>query len=141
MAATEEIQCRTLAAAAQIREQWADCLAPSDDRRSTTVTVSGDALDRWVDEMGEIARADWGQLTERHGQVDLTVGERERLDFSRTNVPHARACKAIAVTHDVSDWLAHYDHSLTVDEHRDIYDATGGTATRTMRQMPVGGRR
>jgi hypothetical protein len=58
------------------------------------------------------------------GQLDLTDHERDRIDFSksRASVPHARSVKAIARDEGVDDWTAHYDTTLTVDEHRQVME-------------------
>lgn len=62
------------------------------------------------------------------GQTPLSRFERAQLDFSRTNVFHARACKAIAGEFGVKDWLARYDWTLTVCEHVEVYRRAGRSA-------------
>jgi len=46
------------------------------------------------------------------------------IDFSkgRASVPHARAVKAIAREQGIDDWLAHYDPTLGIDEHRSTFE-------------------
>lgn len=103
--------------ARQIANEW---LADEDDRRRTRV-VCERSMPFDVRELLE-----WREYRampdRRCGQVPLTTGERARLDFARTNVFHARSAKAIASELGVSDWEAHYDHALTVDEHFDVYE-------------------
>ena len=127
-------ECRTLADAARIRERYVDCCVAADDGRSKTVIVSGDALDSWLREMEQIANS---KPPMTYSQLPLSRSESRRIDFSRTNTFHARSCKGIAAEHDVGDWLAYYDHTLTVDEHKEIY-AHAGTNKResiSLRQM------
>lgn len=56
----------------------------------------------------------------RGGQAELTDHERESIGFSRTTVPHARSVKGLMIEQGVDDWLAYYDHMLSVDEYREI---------------------
>lgn len=74
------------------------------------------------------------------GQTPLTRFERAQIDFSRTNLFHARACKAIAAEFVVEDWLAHYDHTLTVCEHVKVYRREGrsGRSGPTMCELAGG---
>jgi hypothetical protein len=134
------IDCPTLASARAIREKYRDLLADSDDARTTVVHVTSWALDHWVDDMRRIAAED-RDANETYGQARLTRHERSRLDFSETNLFHARSCKAIAVERGVGDWLAYYDPTLTVDEHRDVYrperQTTRSVQTRFRPQTPL----
>lgn len=101
------------------REEHAEHLADRDDRRLKTVKLVDDAPGFVVD------RAEAAQVEARaaaeggFGQTPLTEHEREEIDFSkgRANVPHARSVKAALTQQGVGDWLAHYDPTLTVDEH------------------------
>ena len=94
-----------------------------DDRRSKTVVLQPDAPEDVVNHVVGMAADSREYETEQYGQVSLTDSEKDRIDFSETSVPHARSAKAIAVGKGVDDWLAYYDPSLTVDEHRDVYEA------------------
>ena len=125
------IECDTLAAANDVRDRWPDAVVPADDRRSKRVTISGDVLDKWRYAMERLGTVD---EPESFGQRSLTDAERWRIDFTETNVFHARSCKAIGCGLDVDDWLAHYDPTLTVDEHRDVYERAAGRAP-TLRRM------
>ena len=104
-------------AARDVASAW---LAEDDDRRLTRVVVDR-SIPSDVRELLE-----WREYRampdRRAGQVALTQFERSQLDFTRTNTFHARSCKGIAEELEVSDWLAHYDHTLTVDEHFDVYE-------------------
>jgi hypothetical protein len=69
--------------------------------------------------------------------VPLTIDERRRLDFEVEPVVHARWCKAIAYLFDVDDWSAHYDSTLTVGEHFDVYRTeSADTSSVTLRETP-----
>lgn len=124
------VECKRKATADQIRSQWPDVVVDDqDDGRRKRVVCSGDALEEWLAQIVGEAAADYRTDAERYGQEPLTLTERRRIDFSETNVFHARACKAIASGNDVDDWLAFYDADLTVDEHRDIYRRERGGLT------------
>ena len=123
-----------LAAAELVRAEYPDCIHDADDGRSRTVTLSGDTPSYCLDAIGQIARRSFDERDERYGQVELTPGERARVDFSETNVFHARACKAIAEHHGVLEWLDYYDTTLTTDEHVDVFTRAGGGAG-TMRMV------
>lgn len=71
--------------------------------------------------------------------VPLTRFERLRIDFTRTTVVHARWCKSAASLYDVTDWTAHYDHTLTVGEHMDMYARVSASVSDgpTMREVPT----
>lgn len=62
---------------------------------------------------------------DRGAGVPLTRHERSRLDFTRTTVVHARWAKAAAWAHGVRDWVAWYDHTLTVGELEAEYASAG----------------
>lgn len=130
----EHIDCPSMAVANEIRQRYPDLLVPEDDERSTTVTVSGDALDEWLDDIGWIAYREDRLEGSKTGQAKLSPGERECIDFQKTNVPHAASCKAIAASNGVDDWLAYYDPSLSVDEHREIY-SRGQAGETTLRRL------
>jgi hypothetical protein len=73
---------------------------------------------------------------EKYGQVSLTEAERERIDFTRTDIPTARAAKGIAVGRGVDDFVSYFDPELTVDEHRQVFEqaATEGGGQRGGRE-------
>lgn len=120
------IECATMRAASEIRMRYRDCCAESDDKRSKTVIVSGDILDSWLQDM--VAIDEDHKIQDSTGQAELTSYERKKLDFSRTNIFHARSCKAIAIENEVTEWLDYYDVTLTVDEHREVYARTGASS-------------
>lgn len=134
------VSCATLAAATEIRRRFGDCCIPRDDARETTVWYSADAPTNAQDTIGRIAHESHQQAESGSGQAALTVFERQRIDFTTTNVFHARSCKAISVEYDIDDWTAYYDPLLNVSEHRRIYaragSSTGGVdgASMTLRE-------
>jgi hypothetical protein len=104
-----------------VREEYEEHLCPDDDRRLKTVAFASDTPDRVLED-ASIRAAATRQEREGPGQLELTDHERDRIDFSKANasVPHARAVKGIMRDAGVDDWTAHYDPTLTVDEHRDL---------------------
>lgn len=129
----EEIEFGSMAAAEMVRKQFPDIIHDADDARTRTVAISESTPRQVRIEIQMIqyrARDD-----ERAGQLSLTPFEREYIDFTETNVPHARACKALATQAGVDDWLAYYDTTLSTDEHREIYGSHGSGAEITMRDM------
>jgi hypothetical protein len=135
--APESVGCASLAAADRIRAEYGDCVIPRDDARSTTVWYCGDAPRRARRTIERIAYRSQQRAEASFGQTPLTAFERGRIDFSRTNVFHSRACKAIAIECGVEDWLARYDWTLTVCEHVDLYQRVGGTLSEgsTLREI------
>jgi hypothetical protein len=127
--APESVACSTLAAADRIRCEYGDCVIPRDDAREMTVWYCGDAPGRARRSIQRIAYRSQQRERAGFGQTPLTRGERSRIAFERTNVFHARACKAIAIECGVEDWVAYYDHALTVDEHIELYQRVGARAT------------
>ena len=121
----QSIRCATRATATTIRRHFRDCLIARDDARSQTMWYSGDAPQRARRTIERRAFESHRTINEGYGQQSLTDSERAQIDFRRTNVFHARSVKAIACTHDVGDWIAHYDVALTVSEHEAIYQRTG----------------
>jgi hypothetical protein len=122
-------------AADAVREEYPDALCPDDDRRLKTVRFSSDAPEHVVEEA--LRRADQSRADAESGpgQLDLTDHEKERIDFSvgHASVPHARSVKAIARSEGVDDWLAYYDPTLRVDEHREVMEqATRDESGRRM---------
>ncbi|WP_435332850.1 hypothetical protein [Haloarchaeobius sp. TZWWS8] len=113
----------SLADASVFRDDHEEYLCPDDDRRKLTVTLVSDLPDRVLDEAAvasAVSREDHNGV----GQLALTDGERDRIDFSkaRASVPHAQAVKAIATDQGVDDWLSYYDVTLSVDEHRGVME-------------------
>lgn len=125
------IEADSKLAADEIREQWPDAVVPEDDARRKRVTISGDVKDEWRWAMQRLGTVD---EPPSYGQRRLSDYERFRIDFTETNVFHARSCKAIACGLDVDDWLAHYDTQLTVDEHHEVYERAAGEP-ETLRRM------
>ncbi len=95
-------------------------LAESDDRRTKTIELSPEATRATRTRVTGEAADSRAYLADQHGQAELTDAEKRRLDFTRTNVMHARSAKAILQGEGVDDWTAHYDPELTVDEHRGV---------------------
>lgn len=117
-----QIEFAGLSDAREMREQHADALADTDDKRSKVVRFRENELaDHDVEEIVAVAEAGRADR-EGAGQATLTDHERDRIDFSegRANVPHARSVKALMHSEGVDDWVAYYDPTLTVDEHREV---------------------
>lgn len=133
----QSVECATLAAAGRIRHEYSDVVIPRDAARSMTVCYCGDAPHRARQHIEHIAYHSQQRAASGFGQVPLTQFERSQIDFSRTNVFHARACKAIAGEFLVEDWVARYDHTLTVCEHVEIYRRAGRSAPSgpTLREL------
>jgi hypothetical protein len=89
----------------------------------------------WLLEQAELeAMETRGEADQSTGQIPLSDHERDEIDFSkaRASVPHARAVKAIAAEQGIDDWLAHYDPTLTVDEHRSTLEEIQASGGRRM---------
>jgi hypothetical protein len=125
MSRTHSLEFDRLDSANEARKVAGPWLAESDDRRRTKIevktTVPPDVLGllEWREYRSTPSR--------RFGQAPLTSAERYHIRLPETdaggaNVFHARSCKAIAEKMEVSDWVAHYDRTLTVDEHFDVYE-------------------
>jgi hypothetical protein len=126
----QAVECATLAAADRIRHEYGDCVIPRDDAREATVSYCGEAPRQARESIERIAYHSHHRQSVCFGQTPLTRFERTQIDFSRTNVFHARACKAIAAEFDVEDWIARYDHTLTVSEHVGIFERAGASIER-----------
>jgi len=98
-----------------------------DDARMRTVHFVSDAPDHLIEQARAESDEGLALRDDTAGQVPLTDAERDRIDFSKdgVNVPYARSIKALAQKHGVSDWTAHFDPSLTVDEHRQVMRESG----------------
>lgn len=119
---THRFEYHRLELAREARKVASEWLADSDDRRRTVVeverTVPSDVREllEWREHRATPSRA--------FGQAPLSEQERRNIDFTETNVFHARSCKAIGLELGVSDWIAYYDTTLTVDEHFDVFEAS-----------------
>lgn len=112
-------------AADSAREDYSEHVCSvDDDKRHRTVWFASDTPDAVRDAIENDAMDSRGDGADGPGQAPLTDAEKDRIDFSkrRANIPHARSVKAIAGSKGVSDWTAYYDHTLTVDEHREVMD-------------------
>lgn len=138
-----EVEFGTMDDANTVREEYADALVAADDRRTKSVRFDeNDLTDREVDEVTAIAEAGRAER-QAVGQVALTAHERRQIDFSkgRANVPHARSVKAIMTAEGVDDWIARYDPTLTVDEHREVAERAGREGGGQRLDEPRGGPR
>lgn len=97
-------------------------LADQDDARESTVKVKKDIPERAFQDITGEAADSRRYEAEQFGQAELTDRERKDLDFTRTNVMHARSAKAIARGKGVDDWKAYYDPELETEELRDVFD-------------------
>lgn len=122
------IDVERIATARQVRERFAEYLATGDDARETTVRLAPDAPRRVVDEVRAEAVDTKAERAQNYGQAALTRAERRDVDFSRpgVNVPKLRAIKSLALGKGVSNWRDYLDPTLTVDEHREIFDRRAG---------------
>lgn len=120
------VEFPTKSGADAIREEYPDALCPDDDRRLKKVQFRSDAPESVVEAAQLAAEDERGDRAAGSGQVTVTEAERDQINFSETTVPHARAVKALALDRGVSNWLDYYDTTLTVDEHRNVYDRAAG---------------
>jgi len=132
---TTRIEYGSKDAADAARERHEEYLCTDDDRRLKTVAYSDADTPEHVLEGERLEAADSrGEQSDGPGQVPLSDGERDRIDFSkaRASVPHAKAVKGIARSEGVEDWVSYYDGTLTVDEHREVMaDASRESGQRT----------
>ncbi|ARS89924.1 hypothetical protein [Natrarchaeobaculum aegyptiacum] len=122
---TETIEFGSRDAARRARAELDDGALVTDryDGRHRTIEIDVDEVDdRSLDRVVGMAADSRAHEAEQHGQLELTESERERIDFSETNVPHAQAVKGVLTGEGITDWLAIYDPTLSVDEHRSIAD-------------------
>lgn len=122
---TERIEYGGKTAADAARDRHSEHLCPvDDDRRLKTVAYASDAPDSVLDTERLEAADGRAERSDGPGQAPLSDNEKDRIDFSadRANVPHARAVKGIAQAEGVEDWVAYYDGTLTVDEHREVME-------------------
>lgn len=117
-----EIQFGSLDAANRIRNnpQYQGFVAETDNARSKTVELKAATPESALEDIQGEASDTREHKAEEYGQAELTRREKQKIDFSETNVMHARSVKAIAQGKGVDDWTAFYEGGrLTVDEHRD----------------------
>ncbi|ACV47842.1 MULTISPECIES: hypothetical protein [Halomicrobium] len=135
---TTRIEYGTKDAADAARDRHEEYLCTDDDRRLKTVAYSdADTPDHVLDAERLEAEDSRGEGSDGPGQVPLSDGERDRIDFgkARASVPHAKAVKGIARSEGVEDWVSYYDGTLTVDEHREVMaDASRESGKRTDEQ-------
>lgn len=138
-----ELRCPTIQTAQAIREQWgAFCHVDAQDLRFRTVWLRSDTPEFWRERIERKIVLDREPEAEKYGQAPLADHERARLggrdgwNYGRKGF-HARSCKAIANKLDVDDWIAYYDHTVSVDTHKDIYHQAAGVAgdRQTMRRQ------
>lgn len=120
----EQVEFGSRDAARQIRNdpKFSAFVAESDDARESTVKLKENIPERALQDItGEAADSN-AHKAEQYGQAELTREEKKRIDFSQTNVMHARSAKAIARGKGVDDWLSFYDPELEVDEQRGRFE-------------------
>lgn len=98
-------------------------LADEDDARESTVKLKENVPERALQDITGEAADSMRHKASQHGQAELTEAEKKKIDFSRTNVMHARSAKAIARGKGVDDWTSYYDETLEVDEHRSVFES------------------
>lgn len=120
---TREIEFGSRTEANEAREMLDDeHLTDRYDRRFSTIEVTDDVPQELLEELEDLAAVSRAEQEAGPGQADLTDGERRRFDFSRegVNVPKLRSIKAIMLDAGVSDWTAHVDPTLRVEEHHEV---------------------
>lgn len=116
----------------ELTDRWGEeVLAPTDDRRSTTIKLAEDAPRAAKRKLAGTAE-DMQQEIKGYGQSPLTSVEKKKIDFSegRANTFHAQASKAGMLEY-INDWTSVYDEKLTVEENisRAKANARGGGMT------------
>jgi hypothetical protein len=94
-------------------------LHETDDKRTGTVILKDSTPERVVEKVVGEAAESREKNAEKFGNVALTNAERDKIDFTETDVPTARAAKAAAGGMGVSDWISHFDETLTASENRE----------------------
>lgn len=120
---TETIEFGSREDANQARDQLPGKAVVSErfDRRHKTVELDPESVsDRQLSRIRGIAADSRAAEADQHGQAQLTDAEKREIDFSESNVMRARSVKGIMRGEGVDDWLAYFDPTLTVDEHREI---------------------
>ena len=100
-----------------VRDQIVDdigehALAPTDDRRDTVVELAEDAP-RDAEIIVQNTAEDMATATRTIGQEPLTETEKDRLDFSRRSIFHARSSKAVIQDAGIDDWTSIYDPQVS----------------------------
>jgi hypothetical protein len=121
-----EIDVHRIATARAIRRQYPEYRAPEDDGRRTLVRLVDDTPRTVVDYVRGEAADSLAERAEEYGQEPLTRAEKRDLDFTEVSVPFARSVKAIGLGKGVSNWRDYVDPTLTVDEHRGVFEAAAG---------------
>lgn len=116
------IEFGTKQTADAFRDEYAEYLCTDDDARLKTVTFSSDTPEHVIEDAQLQADEGRGERADGPGQAPLSDHERDEIDFSQANasIPPARSVKAIAKALGVEDWLAFYDPTLAIDEHREV---------------------
>lgn len=113
-----DVEFHDRGAANELRSRIAnEHLAEDDDRRSKTVLLADDAPLATQNLAAGAAADSKAHVADKGGQKPLTETEKDRIDFTRTNVMHARSVKGRLQNGGVDDWLAFYDPTLEVEEH------------------------
>ena len=124
---TTEADLARLDVANDVRDQLLEeigegVLATTDDRRLSVVELAEDAP-RDAEIIVENTAEDMQAATRTIGQAKLTDDERDRLDFTKRSVFHARASKAVIQDAGVDDWTAIYDPQVEDPAaHRDLVE-------------------
>ncbi|MFC7204736.1 hypothetical protein ACFQJC_14545 [Haloferax namakaokahaiae] len=101
----------------QFREELAEYVADSDDKRLKRV-VFEDSLPSIPRDRINAAIASTEAETGTTDTVPLTRAEKRQIDFSQVPYVRAKAIKNVLLKAGVDDWLAYFDPTLSVDEHR-----------------------
>lgn len=123
-----EIQFGNLDAANRIRDnpKYQAFLTDTDNARSKTVELKAATPESALEDIQGEAAQTREHKADEHGQVPLTDAERKRIDFSETNIMHARSVKGIARGKGIDDWTSFYDPQASVDDHRSILEDAKG---------------
>lgn len=121
----EKVEFGDRTSAKQIRQnpKFKPFIAESDDARTSTVELKENVPERALDDITGEAADSKAHRAQQYGQAELSRQEKKKIDFSETNVMHARSAKAIARGKGVDDWLSYYDPTLEVDEHRGVFES------------------
>ncbi len=115
------VEFGTKAGADAAREEFAEYVCPADDdKRQKTVHFVSDTPDHVRDRIEAGATTGRAEGQEGSGQAELTEEEKNRAGpfTGSNNYRKAASVKALFRDNGVSDWLAWYDPTLSVDEHR-----------------------
>jgi len=95
-------------------------LADSDDARTGTVRLKSNTPERVIERVVGEAAETREKEAEKFGSVELTESEKDRIDFTETDILTARAAKGVATGVGVGDWVSHFDETLTASENRTV---------------------